>query len=196
MENAAEALKMGAWVLIFVVALTISINAFTESRQSIDAIVADSDREYITTYVEQSDSTQRVVGYESIIPSIYRAFNENYKIIFPEDYVLYSKIAPNGEETGINYIDLEKESVSDTSKEEFIKRVLFGVNKNVKDEYADNHFPNLMFPDEKNGLYSKINNKSYIEYLGVYYQEETEGGTSTPDANKTEKRVITYKEFK
>ena len=33
MENAAEALKLAAWVLIFVVALSISVNAFGQAKR-------------------------------------------------------------------------------------------------------------------------------------------------------------------
>lgn len=197
MENAADALKIAAWFIIFVTALTITVSSFSQAKQSVDAIVTNIDREYITTYVEQSNSTQRQVNYEYIIPTIYRAFNENYKIVFefknPDD-VLYTKIGiTTNDRTNINYIDLEKENIADNSKDEFIKRILFGKSKfqSKEDiEYTKSHFPNIEFPDE--GLYNKLVNNTFIEKLGVYYQEETDGGTSTPDANKTEKRVITY----
>ena len=81
MENAAEALKMAAWVLIFVVALSIIINAFGMARQTTDILISYNDNEYYTDYVEQGN-TERKVGYETIIPAIYRAYKENYKIIF------------------------------------------------------------------------------------------------------------------
>ena len=81
MENAADALKMAAWVLIFVVALSIIINAFGMARQTTDILISYNDNEYYTDYVEQG-STERKVGYETIIPAIYRAYKENYKIIF------------------------------------------------------------------------------------------------------------------
>lgn len=50
----------------------------------------------------------------------------------------------------------------------------------------------------KINFYDKIKGKTFKESLGVYYQEELQGGqsttsdTGTPDANKTLKRVITY----
>ncbi len=45
-------------------------------------------------------------------------------------------------------------------------------------------------------LYSKLKGKKFIEYIGVYYQEEAGDmeQSSTPDANKIKKRVITYEE--
>lgn len=192
MENAADALKLGAWVLIFVAALTITINAFSLAKQSIDGTVQNIDREYITTYVEQSNSTKRVVGIESIIPSIYRAYRDNYKIIFP--YELYKKIDSSGDETSINYIDMEKES---SSPGLFIKIILYGKDSDKLTQEEKNqiptYFPNIVFDDS--GLMEKMQGELYEEELGVYYQEETKGGLSTPNANKTEKRVITYTEI-
>ena len=88
MENAADALHMAASVLIFVLALTISINAFGQVRQTSQALVEYNDREYSYTYVEENTDeagnvlTERLVGLDSIIPSIYKAYRENYKIVF------------------------------------------------------------------------------------------------------------------
>lgn len=189
MENAAEALKMAAWILIFIVALSLCINSFSQARQTMDTILEYNDKEYNYTYVEENDSTQRIVGPESIIPTIYRAYRENYKIIFP--FELYKKIDSSGSKTSINYIDLEQESLGDDSmKEEFIKDILFG-----KENIDTNRFSNIEFnTSSSDALYKKLKNKKFKECLGVYYQEETNGTSSTPNANKTRKRVITYEE--
>jgi hypothetical protein len=82
MENAAQALRLAAWVLIFILALSLCINSFTQARQSVDQILMSTDREYITTYVDQAKNTQRIVGAETIVPTIYRAYKENFKIRF------------------------------------------------------------------------------------------------------------------
>ena len=50
MENAADALKMAAWVLIFVVALSIIINAFGMARQTTDILISYNDNEYYTAF--------------------------------------------------------------------------------------------------------------------------------------------------
>ena len=50
MENAAQALRLAAWVLIFVTALSIIMNAFSIAKTSIDSVLTTADREYITTY--------------------------------------------------------------------------------------------------------------------------------------------------
>lgn len=99
MENAAETLKMAAAVLIFVLALSISINSFSEVRQTSQTILNYRDREYETTYVEDNGSTERLVGAETIIPSMYKIYQENYKIIFNINSIgyLYKKKITEGE---------------------------------------------------------------------------------------------------
>lgn len=191
MENAAEALKMAAWVLIFVVALSMCISSFSQARQTMDVILSYNDRDYIYSHVEDNGTTQRIVGVESMIPTIYRAYKENYKIIFPENYVLYTKKDSSGNKENVNYIDLEKELIgNDSLKEEFIKGILFGKDTSTTS------FPNIEFKEKTEALYNKLKSKTYEEYLGVYYQEEVgdTGESSTPDTNKTKKRVITYEE--
>ena len=190
MENAADALKMAAWVLIFVVALSIIINAFGMARQTTDMLISYNDNEYYTDYVEQG-STERKVGYETIIPAIYRAYKENYKIIFlnNDGTPMYFYENKNTKEQ-INYIDLEKQNVgNDTAKEEFIKYIVTGKEINNSQYKFENSYD-----IKNNGLYNQIKGKQFTESLGVYYQEEIDGNQSnTPDANKTKKRVITYK---
>lgn len=190
MENAADALKMAAWVLIFVVALSIIINAFGMARQTTDILISYNDNEYYTDYVEQGN-TERKVGYETIIPAIYRAYKENYKIIFlnNDGTPMYFYENKNTEEQ-INYIDLEKQNVgNDTAKEEFIKYIVTGKEINNSQYKFENSYD-----IKNNGLYNQIKGKQFTESLGVYYQEEIDGNQSnTPDANKTKKRVITYK---
>ncbi len=197
MENAAEALKLAAWVLLFVVALSICINSFSEARQTMDTILEYNDKEYSYTYVEEQDGqTQRVVGAESIIPAIYRAYKENYKIIFPEDYDLYTKTEGN-ERKAVNFIDLEREHIGNQKQaEEFVKAILYGKN----DIGINMTFPNITFhkPNTDDTLYKKLQGKQYIEKLGEYYQDEigieSTEENSISDANKTKKRVITYEE--
>lgn len=203
MENAAEALKMAAFVLIFVMALTISINAFGEVRQASQAILDNQDREYDYTYVEENKDesgkpvTERIVNAETIVPSIYKAYKENYKIVFqfksPDllERGLYQKLKENSftETIPVFSIDLEKEVLgNDTQKEEFIHALLYGSkHTNEIEEFKKSG----IFLNE-NDFYDIIKGKTFTEKLGVYYQEELQGKSDTPEANKTKKRVITY----
>ncbi len=219
MENAAEALHMAAAVLIFVLALTISINVFSEARMTSQTLLDYNDREYEYTYVEDNGTTKRIVGLESIVPSIYKAYKENYKIVFDDDGNtevvdasnllgddgIY-RIKESGHDVAVYSIDLQNEVLgSDTQKEQFIMAILYG------NRYADfgtvrqNFIDNLGIYLNETGIYDKIinNGTGLYESLGVYYQEETpsqssdgssddENVGSVPDANKTIKRVVTY----
>ncbi len=209
MENAAEALKMAAAVLIFVLALSITINSFTETRIAATTILEYKDREYNFDYVEDNGTTARIVGLESIVPTIYKAYKENYKIVFDSSVLedgVYQKIDETGKPQPINYIDLQKEVLgSDTQKEQFIKALLYGKKyKSSKDDPSN--FKIVKDTFEKNfkiilneiGLYDRIRNIKLKESIGIYYLEEVndtqenDTNSNVPDANKTEKRVITY----
>lgn len=194
MENATDALKMAASVLIFVLALSICISAFGQVRQTSQIVLDYKDREYQTEYIE-GDNTERQVGIEAIIPTIYKSYTENYKVVF-SNYILFEKRNSSGIYEEINYIDLENGISpdkglglgSENDKREFIEAILYGANNETQRKFLAR---GIRLPEE--GLYSKINGQMLKEKLGVYYQEELQQDESnTPDANKTKKRVITY----
>lgn len=206
MENVTDALKIAAAVLIFVLALSISINAFGEVRQTSKIILDYKDREYDYSYVEENKDengnsvTKRIVGAETIVPSIYKAYKENFKIVF-ENICIYEKKDVNSldEKKEIYTIDLEKDVLgNDTQKEKFIKAILYGFNSGTDEETWENiktEFEKMGIYLNSDGLYGKIIGKKFEENLGVYYQEEIYGTSDSPNANKTKKRVITYKEL-
>lgn len=206
MENAAEALKMVAAVLVFVLALSISINAFGEARQSVQIALNYRDRDYDEdTYLANNNgSTERIVGLETIIPSIYKAYKENYKIVFDKntrildkEKGLYQRRDRDGNYIPVFSIDLEKDVLgNDAQKEEFIQAILYGANDDTKNKFEKNLGVRFSF-DENEGIYAQIKNNRYqfIEKLGVYYQEEVQGQSETPEANKTRKRVVTYTDY-
>lgn len=193
MENAIEALQMAAAMLVFVVAISVSISAFGEARVTAQIIVDNQDREYLSSYVEDNGTTERIVGIESIIPSIYRSYNENFKIVFEAESIIgsegiYQKKV-DGDMVPINYIDLQRENLrDDADKINFIKAILYGADNETKTKLQKEKGIYL----NNKSLYDKIKDKKFKEYLGIYYLEETDGATDAPDINKTKKRVITY----
>lgn len=201
MENVTQALKMAASVLIFVLTLTITISSFSEARQTLQTIINSQDREfdnreedYVATAIDASGNliTQRTVRAETIVPTIYKAYKENYKIVFKGlNEPLYEKASTNNpsERVKIYAIDLEKDVIgTNQEKEEFIMALLYGTR-----------YPNLIDKFKKSGIFLKsqdfydtIKGKSFIESLGVYYQDELQGQSDVPDVNRIKKRVITY----
>ncbi len=199
MENAVEALKMAFNFFVFVFALSISINAFSQVRQTSQLILNYTDREYDYTYIEENIdnegniSTERIVGIESILPTIYRVYDENYKIIFDfgtlNDEGIYKKWDPEENNyVPVNVLDSKNDNLGD----EFIKDILYG-NTNTNKYSANKIMLN------SGGLYDIIKDKEFKEYIGMYYEqdvlaegEDPDSESNVPTSNKTERRVITY----
>lgn len=210
MENASEALFMAFAVLVFVVALSIGISSFSLARQTTQAIVDRTDRDFDYTYIDfdSEKNKNRIVGIETVIPALYRAYKENYIVRFIDksgnEIPIYKKknlkknFIDNFEE--VYKINLEQESIANQKKATlFIDKVLYG-------GFTDNDDFNKNFKDlQDKGFYDKIKEMKFKEELGIYYIEdekkENDSSINNPDdssdtlvsdVNKTEKRVITY----
>lgn len=205
MENASEALFMAFAVLVFVVALSIGISSFSLARQTTQAIVDRTDRDFDYKYISSTLNSEgkameiRTVGVETIVPALYRAYKENYIVRFYKEEngttnpLNIYKRKVNGKMVETNEINLEKESIANQEKATlFIDKILYGGLKNVTS--FNNNFENL----QVNGFYDIIKKTKFKEELGVYYIEDVNNGETNSnddeisEVNKTEKRVITY----
>lgn len=83
MESAVEALKMGAAVLIFVMALSITILTFSQARETSEIVLQSSDNQRYYESIE-TGTENRIVGFETVIPTIYKYDKERYKVTFRE----------------------------------------------------------------------------------------------------------------
>lgn len=205
MENVADALKMAADVLVFIMALGISISSFSQARQTAQIMVEYNDREYSETqYVEDIgvEHTDRIVGAESIIPTIWRSYNEKIRIVFYENDAgtipmeLYTLRGENNVYETVNYIDLAKQTIAPDLRNNFIMALLYGKNATLTDEnggtinyeeYKDRLEKNqssykLLDSLQNGGLYAKIKGKTFRETIGVYYLQDLED-TSSNDTN-------------
>ena len=84
MENASDAIIRAGAMLIFVSALTVAVTTFSQARATIDMVAYVSDE---TNYYEYMDTTNntakyRTVGLETIIPTLYKYYKENYTVVF------------------------------------------------------------------------------------------------------------------
>lgn len=98
MENATDALKMAAAMLIFIGALSLALFGFTRATQTASSILSKSKVEYYNTENIRV-SENRIVGIETIIPTLYSYFKEGYTIVFysgsvDENKDLVSNISP------------------------------------------------------------------------------------------------------
>lgn len=213
-ENITDALKMAGSVLLFVIGLSICIFTYSQARETMDIILSYSDREslsiegderyYYLANANERDTTNRYVGKETILPAIYRAYKENFKIVFefPDDYYLFEQEVKNEtsnimETKRITTIDLQKQSLAnDLASRQFLDGILYGkydyeLGKGILDYKAKFKItPNSI------SLYDYLTDKQNLynikETLGTYYVDDVGGTTEVNEVEKTEKRVITY----
>lgn len=224
MENAADALKMAAEVLLFILALGITISSFSQARETSEILLRYTDRDYVTQYVEDLETTERVVGIETIIPTIYRAYKENYKIYFYDvngnPLELYKiKNAQTGAITSINAIDLTQDVLGDDwQKDNFIMALLYGkeavtTKSLLKDKYGQTiswedfntslNTGNSIIDLNEDGIYGIISSSKFKEYFGVYYPSQAREGagegeeenTNAQTTTEQKMRVISYQKY-
>lgn len=226
MENVVDALKMAGSILLFTIALSVAVLAFSQARETIGTVLQNSDREYLTIegderfyYLSDGNDTNRYVGLETIIPAIYRAYKENYRIEFDwgslDNYYLFKNInQTTGQEIPdeINYIDLSAQNLSgDEKSRKFVEGILYGVNSSDMDEYKERFNVNL-YGNGGSSLQKHLTSilqegYNIREDLGTYYMEDLNGYEETTynpengqpeqqgeisDNNKTPKRLIRY----
>lgn len=206
MENAADALKMAAAVLIFVLAISVAILSFGQVREAADTILDYRDRETVFingNYYYKATGTERKVGIETVVPTVIRAYLENYKVIFEGlAKPIYKIKLNNGTEVERYVLDLESNAnnayknvvlANEETKSEFLCGILYAKFKNNDKQAFEKKFNISLEGCE--AIYNQLttkqaNNYEIKEYLGVYYQNDS---PDEPDSNKTEKRIITYK---
>ena len=206
MENAADALKMAFGVLIFVVAISLSVSTFSNAKKTIDSIISYRDKTQDYVYVEESNEKNRIVGIETVVPAMYKAYSENYRIEFYKKnaqgqevkLILYkNKTQYERDFTEINYLDLEDEKfANEATAIVHLQALLTQENLNNFIKMNSNGTDRIYEEDfgESKKLYNYFKNKNFEERLGEYYQEDKSAGQETEglEINKTKKRVITY----
>lgn len=88
MENASDAIIMAGAVLIFVIALTVAMTLFSQARVTVDTVVYASDRTNYYEYIDidiSNNIKNRIVGLETIIPTLYKYYKENYTVVFLDE---------------------------------------------------------------------------------------------------------------
>ena len=210
MENVADAVKMAGSILLFVIALSVAVFSFSQARETISTVLKLSDRETLTIqgderYYYLTGDTNRYVGLETILPSIYRAYKENFKIVFdfPDtDYYIYEDKAGNK----VTKIDLSMQAIgSDLQSRQFLNGIVYRDFEYETGKLQNDFETKFQIKVNSTSLYSyiisKLENYDIKEHLGTYYtndlkneNDSSEEGTASNvhDINKTEKRVITY----
>lgn len=218
MENAVEALKMGFAVLVLVAALSLAIFSFTKVRETTDEITSGKDiKEYYQqlsldeTGVSSNNAlSSRIVGVETIIPTLYRYYKENYTILFyvgekynkdtgkfegnitpmtiyyseaSDEYLKKSTLTVNSSSTAIYGFDIQDEQ---------IRREPWSANQDTSYNFIK-EFVNGINGENGTKYYSSrmasINNRTNQNTYGTddnygpYYQINFKFGTALSDSN-------------
>lgn len=218
MENAVEALKMGFAVLVLIAALSLAIFSFTKVRETTDAITSQADiKEYYQqlsldeTGVSSNNAlSSRIVGVETIIPTLYRYYKENYTILFyvgekynkdtgkfegnitpmtiyyseaSDEYLKKSTLTVNSSSTAIYGFDIQDEQ---------IRREPWSANQETSYNFIK-EFVNGINGENGTKYYSSrmanINNRTNQNTYGTdnnygpYYQLRFKFGTALSDSN-------------
>lgn len=215
MENAVDALKIGFAVLVFVMALSLTMFMFTNARESADIVLHSSDLTAYMEYIEpQEGSENRIVGLETIIPTLYKYYKENYTVIFRNSsggFLELYKTATNTELWSTGYTNKYYSNKTDT------RVCSFDVNEETRrhEPWTGNEKENKRMLDifiqggtytytDSRGLreikfkgLSKYEGDKFIESLGEYEFNANNNEASDTDYNSgliknKKKRVIIY----
>ncbi len=96
MENAVQAIRMGFSMFIFALALTTSMYIFSICGNTAQAIVYYSDEAnyYDNISIQKQATTVRKVGFDTVIPTLYRYYKENFSV------KIYDKTSSPDTDTG------------------------------------------------------------------------------------------------
>lgn len=191
MENAVEALKMAGFMLLFIIALSITMITLTQAKTTADSLVKNQDRQQSYQYIEVtgdlSKSLSRTVTLADIIPTLYRYAQEDYAVQFYTSsgsplYIYESGQIKNGVPVKKNDLDLDTEHWIENGETRY--EDWRGNTTKIK-QHVD---------DVVEYLLANYKNSNFEEKLGTTedYEESQNTNELVPDINKQYKRIITY----
>ena len=210
MENAVDALKIAFALFVFIMALSITIFMYNMAKETGDIVLASSDvtafmeykkQDTIETIVKDGD---RIVGLETIIPTLYKYYKERYTVVFMnaegEPLTIY-KSKTNPDLWSTNYknkyynetyklyvcaFDIEEETRrhepwvgSASSCKENLDKFLSGetfIDPSGGDNY--DYGSSAMHDWDNKGFIEKFKDTKFRESLGEYIVNEIDEATS------------------
>jgi len=195
MENAVDALKIAFAVMVFTIALTLAISTFSQARETSEAVLYMNDKTNYYSWEEEVNYTEeRIVGIETIIPTLYRYYKENYIVIFEGiDKPIYFLDStgtwdknyngdgnPSNDDDEIYYFDLNSEisrncpwvgTVNDIKKnlDLFFKGTTLITDDSLKS------FGNINRTVKYTGFIEAYKNATFLEQLGEYATDRNYG---------------------
>lgn len=165
MENAVEALKMVFAVMALVLALSVSIISFNKVKATSDIVLYSQDE---TNYYDYQGAIgkaaeNRIIGLETIIPTLYKYYKENYTIIFRQGN--YNE--ETGEFGNLKYLPIytTPSNYKTSNGKNYLWGKADGANKSTYDTLMQNKYSSYF----TNG-YKELGNK---EIFSFDLEEET-----------------------
>ena len=189
MENASDAIIMAGQMLVFIIALTVCITSFSNFRVQVDDIISQTETVrmargtdgYINYTESKKNGAVRIVNADTVINSADRSLKENY--------VVYIKLNDNIDLTGIDTLKANEEIKIRTDPNNINETTIINKGDTLIKVTIGNNTNQKIISKMKNGLYDKIKNLEFYEFLGEY-QNASDQATSS--ANKITFRIITY----
>jgi len=234
MDDAVQALTMAFAVIVFVFALSISMMLIGQARETAEILVEYSD---LTAFYDNiqldSDSgttgtteTTRIVGLDTVIPTLYRYYKENFCVkIYDEDNNLLQIFDVNIE-TNLRSAVANTKAGTDSTNQELIKDEAYikiyndeskpyclygapwlGSTETLKQRVdffvnGDAGYINNTYIDYSNCFANKVNSNTRFSerFISYSYSGSTvttdEGETLVNDSKSKDKIVIIYKILK
>ena len=114
MENATNALKMAAAMLMFVGALSITIIAFSKSRQASASVMARSEKNK-TYYSIDNPTSEKEVGIDTVIYNLYSYYQTQDTILFYSGRKVDNQVSVTGKITLYQTDTLDKKDLNGKS---------------------------------------------------------------------------------
>lgn len=170
MENAIDALKIAFAVFVFAIAVALSFSVVGQARATSDAVLSLKDKtndyEYVETTDTNANSKERIVGFETILPAIYRYAEEQYAVTIVDEtgeaiarFDLYTEGFMNNWNEVLKNKDKPDSQIQQDAKNAYVsvQNRLKIVEDNIK---LDNNGGNIKIFEQLSNLYN-VNNPNY-----------------------------------
>lgn len=217
MDNTVEALYIAAAVLIFMLALSLTLSSFSTFRSDLEDLIQADERVDAATITDTStgkttyinyisgEEERRTVGIESVVNSLYRVYKENYIVVMKLESYDSSKLDRNGSILQGTSTALQNQGlISQAAKKQIYakdgSKIIDKDERIIVFDLAKQNDKNFINTVLENGLYNILKDKTFTEYTGIYYEDDsgadgvqdTEKPKNVSDANKKTARIITY----
>lgn len=192
MENAAEALKLAGFTLLFVAALSIAMVTIMQAKRTSEDVISYSDNSRYLSNMEITDNGNfdnagnRKVNVYDIIPTLYRYYQEKYIVLFyngNSPLEIYKGPIKNANEVS----DTESISYLNFELEDYKQAYWRGTTKDVK----------LHVDEVVNNLLTSYSRATFVETIyttdNAYLNNSSDNNTSSLRKKVDEPiRVIKY----